>query len=133
MAGSLGAFATTNQSSVGNLAEQLKHKGLLVRQLQNQIKIVEDSVRNKMNKDFEQIRACDRHEIQHVKTSLDEIHKNSQANRELAIQQGELVKQLQAKIDLAEKMAMDMAVFQAQALEVHEKLESTEQNLFTKV
>jgi hypothetical protein len=31
MAGSLGAFAMANQCSVGNLAEQLKHRNLLVR------------------------------------------------------------------------------------------------------
>jgi hypothetical protein len=36
------------------------------------------------------------------------------------------VKQLQAKINLTENMTMDMAVFQAQALEVHEKLESVQ-------
>jgi hypothetical protein len=38
MAGSLGAFSTTNQYSVGNLAEQLKQRDQLVRQLQNQMK-----------------------------------------------------------------------------------------------
>jgi ABC-type phosphate transport system auxiliary subunit len=103
VAGSLGDFATTNQCSVGNLKEQLKQKDLLVRQLQNQIKTVEQSVRNEMNKGFEQIRACDRQEIQQLKISLDEMHKNSQASRELAIQQGELVKQLQAKINLTEE------------------------------
>jgi hypothetical protein len=133
VAGSLGDFSTTNQYSVGNLKEQLKQKDLLVRQLQNQIKTMEQSVRNEMNRGFEQIRACDRQEIQQLKISLDEMHKNSQASRELAIQQGELVKQLQAKINLTENTTVDMAVFQAQALEVHEKLESTQQNLFTKV
>jgi hypothetical protein len=76
-----------------------------------------------MNKGFEQIRACDRQEIHQLKTSLEEMHKNSQASRELAIQQGELVKQLQVKINLTENMTVDMAVFQARALDVHEKLE----------
>jgi hypothetical protein len=82
VAGTLGAFATTNQCSVGNLTEQLKQKDLLVKQLQNQINTVEQSVRNEMNKGFEQIRACDRQEIQQLKISLDEMHKNSQASRE---------------------------------------------------
>jgi ABC-type phosphate transport system auxiliary subunit len=80
MVGSLGAFAMTNQCSVGNIAEQLKQSNLLVRQLQDQMETVERDVRNHMNKDFEKIRACDRQEIQQLKTSLDE---NSQANREL--------------------------------------------------
>jgi hypothetical protein len=35
MAGSLGPFATTNQWSVENLAEQLKHRNVLVGKLQD--------------------------------------------------------------------------------------------------
>jgi ABC-type phosphate transport system auxiliary subunit len=88
VAGSLGAFATTNQYSVGNLKEQLKQKDLLVSQLQNQVKTVEKSVRSEINKGFEQIRVYDRHEIQQLKISLDEMHKKSQESRELAIQHG---------------------------------------------
>jgi hypothetical protein len=86
VAGTLGDFATTNHYSVGNLKEQLKQKDLLVRQLQHQMKTVEQSVRNEMNRGFEQIRACDRQEIQQLKISLDEMHKNAQVSRELAIQ-----------------------------------------------
>jgi hypothetical protein len=37
VAGSLGAFSTANQWSVDNLAEQLRHKCLLVEQLQKKI------------------------------------------------------------------------------------------------
>ena len=83
-----------------------------------------------MNKDLEKIRARDRKEIQQLKTSLDE---NSQVNRELVVQQEELIKQLQAKIDLAEVTKVEMESFQTQALEVHDKMESAQQNLFTKV
>jgi hypothetical protein len=61
------------------------------------------------------------------------MHKNAQESREWAIQQGELVKQLQSKIILTENTAVDMEVFQAQALEVRGKLESAQQSFFTKV
>jgi predicted nucleic acid-binding protein len=61
------------------------------------------------------------------------LYKYSHANRELSTQQEELIKQLQAKIDLAEGIAVDMAAFQAQALEVHENLELAQQDLFRKV
>ena len=111
--GTLGAFSTTNQCSIRNLVEQLKQKDLLVKQLQNQIKTAEQSVRNEMNKGFDQIRACDRQEIQQLKINLDEMHKNSQASRELAIKQEELVKQRQAKVNLTENTTMDMVIFQA--------------------
>jgi hypothetical protein len=86
-----------------------------------------------MNKGLEKIRAYDRQEIQQLKTSLDELHRNSQANRELTIQREELVKQLQAKINTIENTTVNVAVFQAQALEVQEKLESTQQNIFVRL
>jgi len=70
--GSLQNFSTTNQCWIGNLAEQLKQRNLLVRQLQEQMETMERYVRNQMNKGFENIRACDRQEIQQLKTSLDE-------------------------------------------------------------
>jgi hypothetical protein len=60
MAGSLGAFATTNQCSVENLVEQLKQKNMLVSQLQDQMMVVERDARNQMNKDFEHVMAYDR-------------------------------------------------------------------------
>jgi hypothetical protein len=39
--GSLGSFSTTNQWSVDNLDEQLRHKCLLVEHLQSQIQAME--------------------------------------------------------------------------------------------
>jgi len=44
-----------------------------------------------------------------------------------------LIKQLQAKVHLAEVTVVEMETFQAQTLELHEKLELAQQNLFTKV
>jgi hypothetical protein len=92
-------------------SEQLKQKNLLVRQLQNQIKTVEQSVKNKMNQDFDQIRAYERHQIQQLQASIEEFQRNSQADRELATQQEELIKQLQAKVHLAEVTTVEVANF----------------------
>ena len=94
---------------------------------------MERDVRNKMNKQFEKVIADDRHQIQQLKSNLNELHQNSQDNRGLVTQQEELIKKLQANIYLAEGTTIDMATFQAQALEVHEKPESTQQDPFTKV
>jgi hypothetical protein len=77
VANSLGAFATTNQFSVGNVKEKLKKKDMLVNPLREQVKTMEQGVRREMNKGFEQIRAHDRQEIQHLKISLEEMQKNS--------------------------------------------------------
>jgi len=81
-----------------------------------------------MNKSFERIRVCDTQEILHQK-----MHKNTQVSREWAFQQGELVKQLQARINSIENTTVDMNVFQTKELEVCEKLVSAQQTPFTKV
>jgi DUF4097 and DUF4098 domain-containing protein YvlB len=44
-----------------------------------------------------------------------------------------LVKQLQNKVSYIEKMVLNIAVFQDQALEVHQKLQAAQQSLFSKV
>jgi ABC-type phosphate transport system auxiliary subunit len=64
VAGSLGAFSTANQWSVENLAAKIRHKILLVGQLKDQILTMEQTVKNKMSQDFEQIRSYERHQIQ---------------------------------------------------------------------
>ena len=76
MEGSLGAFATSNQCSVENLADQLKQKNMLIRQLQDKMTTMERDVRNKMNKEFEEVIADVRHQIQQWKANLDELHQN---------------------------------------------------------
>lgn len=53
-----------------------------------------------------------------------------QVSERRTIQQDELVKQLQDKVSSTVKMAVDIALFQAQALEVLKKLEIKQQSLF---
>ena len=77
MVGSLGSFAMSNQCSVENLADQLKQKNMLVRKLQDRMMTMERHVRNKMNKEFEQVITDVRHQIQQWKANLDELHQNS--------------------------------------------------------
>jgi predicted RNase H-like nuclease (RuvC/YqgF family) len=106
--GSLGDFATTNQFSVSNLKDKLKQKDMLIGQLQNQMKMVEQNVRSEIDK-----------EVQQLKSSLDEMQKNSQTSNEL-------VRQLQAKVSLTKKVVVDISSFQTQALEVHKEPESAQ-------
>jgi hypothetical protein len=94
---------------------------------------MEQTVKNKMSQDFEQIRAYDRHQIQQLQANLDELHRNSQANKGLVTQRDELIKQLQARLDLTEGTSVEISSFQTQALEVNEKLEMAQQDLFMKV
>ena len=86
-----------------------------------------------MNNDFDQIRAYERHQIQQLQGNIEDFQRNSEADRELSIQQEELIKQLQVRVHLAKVTEVEVEAFQAQALEVHEKLELSQQNLFMKV
>jgi hypothetical protein len=56
-----------------------------------------------------------------------------QVSERWTIQQDELIKQLQDKVNSNEKMVVDIALFQAQALEVLKKLEIAQQSLLSKV
>jgi len=51
----------------------------------------------------------------------------------LVIQHDELIKKLQAKLNLAEGTSIDILAFQDQAREINEKLEIVQQDLFLKV
>jgi hypothetical protein len=68
-----------------------------------------------------------------LKSSLDEMHKKMQVSERQTIQQNELIKQLQDKASSIEKKVVDIALFQAQALEVLRKLEIVQQSLLSKV
>jgi hypothetical protein len=95
----------------GKFGRATKTKNLLVGQLQDQILTMEQIVKNKMNQDFEQIRAYDRHQIQQLQANLKELHRNSQANKGLVTQQEELIKKLQARLDLTEGTSVEISYF----------------------
>ena len=77
VAGSLGTFTTANQWPVDNLTEQLRQKCLLVERLQNEIYDIEKTTRNRMNRDFEKIRASDRQQIKQLQDNLELLHQSS--------------------------------------------------------
>jgi ribosomal protein S19 len=133
MVGSLGAFATTNQWSVENLAEQLKQRNLLVEKIQNKIHKIEQTFQNRMIRDFEQIRAYDKQQIQQLQANFDELQRNSPFNQGLITQHVELIKQFQSRLELTEGTSIEISSFQTQEIEINEKLEIAQQYLFIKV
>ena len=89
--------------------------------MQDQMLAMEQTVKNKMSQDFEQIKAYDRHQIQRLQANLEELHRNSQANKGLVTQRDELIKKLQARLDLTEGTTVEILSFQTQTLEENEK------------
>jgi vacuolar-type H+-ATPase subunit C/Vma6 len=59
VAGTLGAYATTNQYSVGALKAWLKQKNLLINKLEAWVAMAEENARDEANKGFEQARVTD--------------------------------------------------------------------------
>ena len=86
-----------------------------------------------MSKSLEQIRAVERIEIQSLKSSLDEMNQRIQVCQVQVTQQKELVKQLQAKLNLTESQVVYLKAFQTLSLEAHTKIEAKQQKLISKI
>jgi hypothetical protein len=109
VAGFIGCLCHCKSMVCGEFGRATKTKILLVGQLQDQILTMEQTVKNKMSQDFEQIRAYDRHQIQQLQANLEELHQNSQANKGLVTQRDELIRKFQAILDLTEGTSIDIS------------------------
>jgi len=74
IAGMLGAFASTNQYSVGSLKEQLKQKNCLISKLEAKLATIEENARDQVNKGLEQARAADQKIIEQLRSDLEQTH-----------------------------------------------------------
>jgi hypothetical protein len=133
VAGSMGALETTNMFTVDSMKTRLRQKNQMIAQLQRQLKDTEKNISEEINKGLEHARTVDKQEIQMLKASLNEMYMKMQASRGQATQQEELTKQLQERLDSIQNQVIDMKVFQAQALEVHTKIEAGQHKLISKV
>jgi chromosome segregation ATPase len=129
----MGAMATTNLFTVENMRSRIKKSNHTIAQLQDQLKNAEKNIREEVNKSLEQARAIERQEIQSLKSSLDEMNQRIQASQVQVTQQEELIKQLQAKLNLTEGRVVDSKAFQTLSLEAHTKIEAEQQKLISKI
>jgi hypothetical protein len=61
------------------------------------------------------------------------IYQSSQTSKGLITQRDNLIEQLQEKLDLTKNTTIDITSFKTQALEIKEKLEVVQQELYQKV
>jgi hypothetical protein len=106
---------------------------LLVEQLQKKIYTIEHTFQYRLSQDFEKIRTNDQQQIQQLWANLDENHQISQINQCLITQHDEFIRQMKARLKLTEGTSVEILAFQIQALEINEKLEAAQQNLFLKI
>jgi hypothetical protein len=76
IAGTLGAYATTNQYSVGTLKAQLKRKNLLINKLEAKVATAEANVRDEVRKSLEQARIADLQEIEKLRSDLEQVRQS---------------------------------------------------------
>jgi hypothetical protein len=115
VAGTLGAYAMTNQYSVGALKARLKQKNLLIGKLEARVATTEANARDEVNKGIEQSRVADQQEIKRLKSDLEQMRQSAQVSQTQVNQQEEKIRQLQSKLISVENQVIDIKIFQSQA------------------
>ena len=70
--GTLGAYASVNQFSVGLLKNQLNRKNHLIRTLEARLALATENARGQVSVEIEQARLGDKNEIEVLKTKLEQ-------------------------------------------------------------
>jgi hypothetical protein len=74
IAGTLGAYASANQFSVGQMYHQLKRKNRLIRTLEARLATATENAKGQANIEMEQARLVDKNEIETLKVKLEQAH-----------------------------------------------------------
>jgi hypothetical protein len=109
--GTLGAYATTNQYSVGTLKAQLKRKNLLIGKLEAKVATTEENSRNEMRKSLEQARIVNLQEIKKLRSNLEQVRQSTQISQMQVSQREQQIIQLQSKLDVVRKPGFRHKVF----------------------
>jgi hypothetical protein len=131
--GTLGAYALTNQFSVGLLKNQLKRKNRLFRTLEARLATTTENGKDQESMSIEQARLADKNEIEMLKTKLKQAQLVVRDGRMQASQQRDLIKQLQARVDIIENRMIDIGMFKSQVIEIQRRVSVVQQNLLAKV
>jgi hypothetical protein len=129
----LGDFATANQYFFGSLKEQLKQKNRLIKNLEAKLATAEAFSRDQVNTSIELARDTNQKEIEWVKFGLEQTQQMAQINQLQVSQQGELIGQLQTKLNFAEIQVIDIRIFQSQAIEIQKRVSAAQKDLLSKV
>jgi hypothetical protein len=93
----------------------------------------EENVRNEVSRSLEEARTIDLHEIEKLKSDLEQVFQSPQTIQTQIIQQGQQIIELQSKLEVAEKQVVDIKVFISQVAEIQHKVLTAQQNLLEKV
>jgi hypothetical protein len=105
----------------------------LIKTLEAKLAIVEVVAKDQMNTGVEQARVAEKKKIEWLKADLKQTQLMAQTSQIQIGQQGELIGQLQAKLDFVESQVIDIGIFQSQAIEIRKRVSASQQGLLSKV
>jgi len=113
IAGTLLAYATTNQFSVGVSKKQLKQKNHLIKTLESKLDIAEEAAKDHANTGIEQARMADKKEIELLKAKIEQVELVAQISQIQVGQQRDLIWKLQIRLEFAESQVINIEIFQS--------------------
>ena len=123
LAGTMGAIASANMYSVGNLTTMLEQKDQEIMQLQDRLKENERIIGWGIQKGLEQARLKDIQEIQKLNENLDEAKHMIQVTQEQVQKLSDENKSLQDKIISITNQVIEIEHFKIQASEIYANIE----------
>jgi hypothetical protein len=114
IAGTLGAYASTNQFSVGLLKNQLKRKNRIIKTLEARLATTIETAKDQASVGIEQVRLADKNEIELLKTKLEQAQLVVRDGQMQASQQRDLIEQLQDRVEIVESKVINIGMFQSQ-------------------
>ena len=133
IAGTLGAYASANQFSVGLLKNQLKRKNCLIQTLEARLATAIEIVKDQASVGIEQARLADKNEIELLKTKLEKAQLVVQDGQMQVSQQRDLIKQLQDRVEIVKNRMINIEMFKYQVIEIWSRVFAAHRNLLTKV
>jgi hypothetical protein len=133
IAGTLGAYATTNQVSVAALKNQLKAKNRLIKTLEARIASAAEDAKSQASGAIELAQLADRKEIEVLKTKLEQANSVIRDGRVQFDHQRDTVMQLRAQLQVAESKVIDVEMIKSRAIDIRGKVSSAQQSLLNKI
>jgi hypothetical protein len=131
--GTLRAYVTANQFSVGVLKNQLKRKNRLIKTLEAILATATEATKDQASVGIEQARLVYKNEIELLKTRLEQAQLVVRDGQMQASQQKDLIQQLQDRVEIAEIKVIDIGMFQSQVMEIRSRVSAAQRNLLIKV
>jgi hypothetical protein len=130
LAGTMGAIASANMYSVGNLITMIEQKDQEITQLQDRLKESEKMIGWGIQKGLEQARLKDIQDIQKLNENLTEAKHMIQTTQEQVQNLGNENKSLQDKIISITNQVIEIDQFKTKASEIYANIEEEQQKVF---